>query len=1010
MLPKTFLLTVAVTAVLAPAANAAASTDPLPFATRAIVNLLADRQDDALAGADVAAFREVRKRYECVTPSGARAEAVEVTEDSALVLVDAAAAAALPVTHTPQEFPANWLVRLQRDGERWRVASVSVPETGIAAAIALAPDAAARAAILRDCDGFVTPELARRICERGDALDSRCDSQHADDLADLARSIAVDWGNRAEEARAMWLHAKSLDTRDQTAASTKAYSAAWEVAKSAADSDLIAATLVGHGAERTRIGDMSFREDFETGYRMALQTGNERVAAMAIFRSGIVAEYEGRYVDALRKYDEAVQRAERAGDVVVQAWATTEIGVTYDYMNNRPLSFPYMRRGIALFRKAHNNRGVIRSLRNFADMEAADSMLDEVEELLKQVPNPRTSAYVCATRATIAAERRDPAAVERYCTAGLALAKQTGTEIVATVLMHQLAMARLEQKRYDEAVSLARVVVERARTLTPDFDAYWHAQQTLGRGLVALGKTKEGREAYAEAIAAIERSRSNVPGAGDDQQLFFDDKPEPYYETFRTYIDEDPGQAVLWVERGRAGTLLDLIAHGRKKSTRSLSEGEQREEAAIEQTMVDLNVALRDERARTGADAARIASLERALAEARRKRSVLTRRLYDSHPELALARGDVPLPAFDEIRKAIPRDGAVLEYVSLPRETWLVVITRDAAPAIYRVPGETNSLRKLAGDFARQIYARDIRFRASAHKLYDLLIAPAEPLLRGKKIVCFIADNALWNIPYHALLDRENHYVVEKRAVFYAPSLAFLVWQTNHRRAHATLADTRLLAFGNPAIASATVEKAHSLRRDESLGALPEAEQEVRALKSIYGAAHTTLRVGTAATETEFKTNAGHYRMLHLATHGMYDDADPMYSHLVLSRTPDDANDGLLEAREIVNLNLDSDLAVLSACETGRGQARGGEGMIGLSWALLAAGCRTEVLAQSKIGSASARDLMVSFHRSLAPHLPLASGRSVTQALRESQLKMLHGGTRAHPFYWAPFVVVGEGW
>ena len=1007
----------AVTAVLAPAANAAASTDPLPFAARAIVNLLADRQDDALAGADVAAFREVRKRYECVTPSGARAEAVEVTEDSALVLVNAAAAAALPVTHTPQEFPANWLVRLQRDGEQWRVASVSVPETGVAAAIGLAPNAAGRAAILRDCDGFVTPELARRICERGDAVDSRCDSKHADDLADVARTIAVDWGNRAEEARAMWLHAKSLDTRDQIGASEKAYAAAWEVAKIAADSDLIAATLVGRAAERTRVGDMSFRKDLDTGYRMALQTGNERVAAMAIFRSGVVDEYEGRYVDALRKYDEAAQRAERAGDVVVQAWATTEIGVTYDYMNNHTLSFPFMRRGIALFRKAHNIRGVIRSLRNFADMEASDSMLDaaeahlnEVEELLKQVPSPRTSTYVCATRATIAASRRDPAAVERYCTAGLALAKQTGIEIATTILTHQLAMAWLEQKRYGEAVSLARVVVERARTVTPDFDAYWHSQQTLGRGLVALGKTKEGREAYAEAIAAIERSRSNVPGAGDDQQLFFADKPEPYYETFRTYIEEDPGQAVLWVERGRASTLLDLIAHGHKKSTRSLSEGEQREEAAIEQTIVDLNVALRDERARPGPEAARIASLERTLAEARRERSVLTRRLYDSHPELALARGDVPLPAFDEIRKAIPRDGAVVEYVSLPRETWLVVVTRDAAPGIYLVPSETSSLHKLAGDFARQIYGRDIRFRASAHKLYDLLIAPAAPLLRGKKIVCFIADTALWNIPYHALLDRENHYVVEKRAVFYAPSLAFLVWQTNHRQARATLADTRLLAFGNPAIASATVEKAHSLRRDESLGALPEAEQEVRALQSIYGAAHTTLRVGTAATETEFKTNAGHYRMLHLATHGMYDDADPMYSHLVLSRTPDDANDGLLEAREIVNLNLDSDLAVLSACETGRGQARGGEGMIGLSWALLAAGCRTEVLAQSKVGSASARDLMVSFHRSLAPHLPLASGRSVTQALRESQLKMLHGGARAHPFYWAPFVVVGEGW
>ena len=76
----------------------------------------------------------------------------------------------------------------------------------------------------------------------------------------------------------------------------------------------------------------------------------------------------------------------------------------------------------------------------------------------------------------------------------------------------------------------------------------------------------------------------------------------------------------------------------------------------------------------------------------------------------------------------------------------------------------------------------------------------------------------------------------------------------------------------------------------------------------------------------------------------MYDDADPMYSHLVLAQKPGDREDGLLEAREIVDLDLHADLVVLSACETGRGMFRGGEGMVGLAWAFLGAGCPATVV------------------------------------------------------------------
>jgi CHAT domain-containing protein len=127
--------------------------------------------------------------------------------------------------------------------------------------------------------------------------------------------------------------------------------------------------------------------------------------------------------------------------------------------------------------------------------------------------------------------------------------------------------------------------------------------------------------------------------------------------------------------------------------------------------------------------------------------------------------------------------------------------------------------------------------------------------------------------------------------------------------------------------------------RDEKLEPLPEAEQEVRALGQLYGTQHSKVYVGREAREDRVKTEAGQAGILHFATHGTLNNASPMYSHLVLAQG-DPNEDGLLEAWELVQLDLKADLAVLSACETARGRFGAGEGIIGLTWALFVAGCR----------------------------------------------------------------------
>lgn len=108
------------------------------------------------------------------------------------------------------------------------------------------------------------------------------------------------------------------------------------------------------------------------------------------------------------------------------------------------------------------------------------------------------------------------------------------------------------------------------------------------------------------------------------------------------------------------------------------------------------------------------------------------------------------------------------------------------------------------------------------------------------------------------------------------------------------------------------------------------------------------------------------YDIIRCATHGVFDNRHPLYSFLLFAKAKDSANDdGLLEAREIMNLKLNADLVVLSACDTARGRIGAGEGVIGLSWAFFAAGCRSTLVSQWKVNSAGAVDWMKSFYQNL---------------------------------------------
>jgi CHAT domain-containing protein len=186
-----------------------------------------------------------------------------------------------------------------------------------------------------------------------------------------------------------------------------------------------------------------------------------------------------------------------------------------------------------------------------------------------------------------------------------------------------------------------------------------------------------------------------------------------------------------------------------------------------------------------------------------------------------------------------------------------------------------------------------------------------------------------------------------------------------------------------------------------SLQPLPETKTEAEGVAALY---HTKALIGAGATEAAAKRGMGQSSVVHLATHGVLDSVEPLHSFVALSAG--DHEDGNLYASEIMDLSLRSDLVVFSACTTAGGDRLNGEGVLGLSWALAVAGAPNLLVTHWQIRSESSAQLMIEFESRLRPAGDHPRP-SKAEALRQAQLHLMSDPKYRHPYFWAPFVLVG---
>ncbi|UQA55381.1 CHAT domain-containing tetratricopeptide repeat protein [Polyangium aurulentum] len=832
------------------------------------------------------------------------------------------------------------------------------------------------------------------------------------EVADVLNDLALLHANRGDHVKPVSLLRRALAIRE----------------KALGPKDVkVATALTNLGEMLLRGGDLVGAEAYFT---RALAIYEEKLGPDAIevgvTRNNVASLYleRGDYKRALPLFERALAIREKAlgpnhTDV---AAALGNVAETLWRMGDLGRAKPLLERALAIREKAHGSGDsrLATSLANLAALHAEQGELEKAEPLVARALSIQEQslgkghpdvAITLNNMAMLRARRGDPQAAEALLTRALGIQESTlGREHPAlTATLDNLAAQRAARKDIPGAVAA---------------------------------------EARANAIG--ERHLALVLSTGSaDQKL-------AYLSTLRGLTDMAVALHMGYAPKNPAAAELALTTilqrKGRVVDAMADSTG------ALRKRLGKADQALLDELAAARRDIARLvlagpgdgdakehqAALARKEAEVERLEAAISARSNEFRAQSRTA-------TLKEVQAALPEGAALVELFAYspwspnPADPfgaphYAAFVLRRSGPVVSVDLGDAASIDAQVTALREALSEpdRDDEPRLS-RALDERIMRPVRALLGDARDVRISPDGDLNLVPFAALVDENGSRLIEHLSFTYLTSGRDLL----RPKAGGTNPNPPAI-LADPSFGSVEEAKADHARRKGQVNRgnmvartlfppLPATGEEAKALGAILTGA--TIHTGARATKSAITQLHGP-QILHVATHGFFygaeqqqparerrrsfelsEDAGPppprvplerplLSSGLALAganRVGEDKADGILTALEAIGLDLHgTKLVVLSACETGVGETRAGDGVHGLRRALVMAGAETQVMSLWKVDDEATRDLMLAYYRSLR------AGKGRSQAMHDVQRAMLADEKRAHPFYWASFIVSGE--
>ena len=564
----------------------------------------------------------------------------------------------------------------------------------------------------------------------------------------------------------------------------------------------------------------------------------------------------------------------------------------------------------------------------------------------------------------------------------------------------ELAELYIRKKNYENAKKHLR----QASAVTIQPDMAWQIRLREGVIHENTGLYDSALSAYQQAITIIDNMRGNI-SVEEFKTLFANTKVEVYdriillllKRNIQSLSDERAvREAFQYNEQSRSRTFLDLL--GNKKiepkdiADTALMEREQ---------LLRLKIQRLTKEQHATSDPAQQKRLGDALAQTYREFDHVISNIKLNNPAYNMVINVNP-PAIQEIQETLDPHTAILEYWVSSESMIIWTVTKENIFS-QTVPVTKNDLRRLLGACRNGIAFREEETtNKSLKRLYELLISPVKGNIKEYKNLIIVPHRGLHFLPFQALITEKNSYLVEDYIITYAPASSIYYY-----------CQQRKTGGGNTFLGMAL--------GDLSLGnhaGLPGTKTEIEVLSQLYP--HLVSKYGVACEETFLKEEIDTYDYVHIATHGVFNQHEPVYSYLLLS--PSEKDDGRLTVNEIFGLDLRSRFVTLSACETALGELSEGDELVGLSRAFIYAGSGAVLVSLWKVEDNSTAWLMTRFHQYIT------SGLTPGEALAHAQRDMIHKNSgppdaklrtgelprsntpnTERPFFWAPFVLIGNG-
>ena len=374
--------------------------------------------------------------------------------------------------------------------------------------------------------------------------------------------------------------------------------------------------------------------------------------------------------------------------------------------------------------------------------------------------------------------------------------------------------------------------------------------------------------------------------------------------------------------------------------------------------------------------------------------NIFMNNLNESHPKYYNLVSGLATPSLSFAQKHLEKDQLLLNFLDGPNRLILLKVTQNSMDYLDL---SKEMMAQLVDEVNQGIVKNDLQLLNEASAKIRGAFGIEESDLEGIRQLTIIPDGLVWDLNFNALSNGDQNntqYMGNRYQIVYHYGANNLQKTASRSTPSSVLA----VAFNDDNSISTVNRK--TLFRDNT-DDLPGTSDEVKAIAGLWPGQYL---FAEEANETVFKSESQRHGILHIAVHGILDKADPSNSYLQFVGK-DSLNDGKLHTYEIQSMSLNADLAILSACYSGKGEVYGGEGMQSLGRAFSFAGVRSLLVSRWEVSDFTAPHLMRYFHEGLK------KGMYKSEALRYAQTEYLKNhadNLTSSPFYWSSFYILGD--